>query len=38
MLGMGFAKDWTVLVALRFVLGIFEAGKFHVIGIYQCDC
>lgn len=28
MLGMGFAKDWTVLLALRFILGIFEAGFF----------
>jgi MFS family permease len=28
MLGMGFAKDWTTLVGLRLVLGIFEAGFF----------
>lgn len=34
MLGMGFAKDWTVLVALRLILGIFEAGKYiDVVGI-----
>lgn len=26
MLGMGFVESWTSLLALRFVIGIFEAG------------
>lgn len=28
MIGMGFAKDWTVLLGLRFVIGLFEAVLF----------
>lgn len=28
MLGMGFVKEWMSMVALRLVLGIFEAGFF----------
>lgn len=27
MLGMGFINDWTALLALRLVLGVFEAGE-----------
>lgn len=28
MIGFGFVKNWTALVALRVVLGILEAGYF----------
>lgn len=28
MLGMGFIENWTSLLALRFIIGIFEAGFF----------
>jgi MFS family permease len=28
MIGMGFAKSWTTLVGLRFILGLFEAGSY----------
>lgn len=28
MIGFGFVHDWTALVGLRIILGIFEAGLF----------
>lgn len=28
MLGMGFAKDWKIIVVCRMLIGIFEAGEF----------
>lgn len=38
MLGMGFVRNWSGLMAARFMLGVTEAGLFPGINYYLSCC
>ena len=37
MIGMGFSKKWTDLLAMRVLLGIFEVRVFNFVGSIECE-